>query len=342
MTRQVETRLRETLVLRHAGLESVRSGPAGGEPDPLAGIIGVSDALRHALDVAARVAPTNAPVLLVGEPGTGKKLLARVIHRLSARHDLPVVTFDVAGAPIEHLERKLIGCTTGFAAAIEAPGSLEAADAGTLLVDHVDRLPLGLQATLLRALQDGAVPSVGSKESRRVDVRLLAATDRDLAAEVAAGRFRRDLHYRIGAVEIRLPPLRERREDIRPLAEAFARKHGRRRLGGPPTITARALRQLEERRWPGNVRELETVIERAALLAEGDTIDVDLLGISPSGARRAADHHDLRLDHALNRLEREMIILALEQTNDVKARAARRLGVSERTLWYKLRKHGLS
>ncbi len=345
MTHEMKIRLREALVLQHGDLESVYSGPQGGEPDLPAEVIGASDALTHAVDVAIRVAPTSAAVLLVGASGTGKEIFARLLHRLSPRRDRPLVTFDVDDVPLERLERRLVGYANGPAgAATEPVGSLEAADASTLFVDDVGRLPLGLQSTLLRALEEGVTWPIGSKEPQpnRVDIRLIAATDRDLAAEVAAGRFRRDLYYRIGVVEIRLPPLRERREDIRHLAEAFAAKHGRSRPGGPPTITARALRRLEEHRWPGNVRELENVIERAAVLAEGDTIDIDLLDVLSRGDGHGADHCDLRLDHALDRLEREMIVLALEQTNNVKARAARRLSVSERTLWYKLRKHGLS
>jgi DNA-binding NtrC family response regulator len=342
MMREKEARLGEDLVLRHGDAESAGFGSAGGEPDLSAGIIGVSDALRHAVDVAMRVAPTKAAVLLVGESGTGKKILARLIHRLSPRHDRPAVTFDVADVSVDQLERTLVGYADGSAggAATGPVGTLEAANASTLFVDDIGRLPFGSQTTLLRALEDGAMPPVGSKEPRRIDIRLIAATDRQLAAEVAAGRFRQDLYYRM-CVEIRLPPLRERREDIRHLAEAFACKHGRSRPGGPPTITARALRRLEEHRWPGNIRELENVIERAVVLAEDDTIDVDLLDVSSPGNGHPADHHDLQLDHALDRLERQMIVLALEQTNNVKARAARRLGVSERTLWYKLRKHGL-
>jgi DNA-binding NtrC family response regulator len=331
------------VALRHVELEIPRPGPTNGEPDLPLAVTGASDALRHAVDVARRVAPTNAPVLLLGESGTGKEALARVIHRLSARHDRPLVTFDVAGIAPERLERNLLGCTRGSAgAATETVGILEAADSATLFVDDIDCLPLGLQSTLLRTLEEGGMSPEGSEDRRRVDIRLIAASDRDLAAEVAARRFRPELYYRIGVVEIRLPPLRERREDIRHLAEAFAAKHGRSLGGRPATITARALRRLEEHRWRGNVRELENVIERAALLAEGDTIDVDLLAFPSRENGHTADHRDLRLDRALDRLEREMIVLALEQTNDVKARAARRLGVSERTLWYKLRKHGLS
>jgi DNA-binding NtrC family response regulator len=324
-------------------VEIAHLDPRDGEPDLPAAIAGASDALMRAVDVAKRVAPTNAPVLLVGESGTGKAALARVIHRLSARHDRPVVTFDVSDVPVERLERKLFGCGDGSTgAATEPVGSLEAANASTLFVNDIGRLPLGLQASLLRALEKREVTPVGCKEPRPADVRLIAANARDLGTDVAAGRFRQDLYYRVGVVEIRLPPLRERREDIRHLAEAFVRSHGRSRFGGPPAITARALGRLEEHRWPGNVRELENVMARAAILAEGDTIDVDLLAFPSPEDGPGADHRDLRLDRALDRLEREMIVLALEQTNDVKVRAARRLGVSERTLWYKLRKHGLS
>jgi two-component system response regulator PilR (NtrC family) len=170
----------------------------------------------------------------------------------------------------------------------------------------------------------------------------VAATHRDLAAEVAAERFRADLFYRLRVVEIRVPPLRERREDIRYLTGHFLRKFGQRRAGTSPKITEAALQLLEEYPWPGNVRELENVIERAVVLCRTDTVGVRLLDLRVPGAPPKDEPAGLRLDDALDRLEREMILKALEETKQVKARAARLLGVSERSLWYKLRKHGLS
>ena len=183
---------------------------------------------------------------------------------------------------------------------------------------------------------------VGSNRRREVAVRVVAATHRDLAAEVAAERFRADLYYRLRVVEIRVPALRERREDIRYLTGHFLRKFGQRRAGKSPKITETALRLLEDYPWPGNVRELENVIERAVVLCRTDTVGASLLDLRVPGAPARDEPTGLRLDDALDRIEREMILKALEETKQVKARAARLLGVSERSLWYKLRKHGLS
>ncbi|MBI3636090.1 MAG: sigma-54-dependent Fis family transcriptional regulator, partial [Candidatus Rokubacteria bacterium] len=218
----------------------------------------------------------------------------------------------------------------------------ELADKGTLFLDEIGDMPLALQVKILRVLEDGVVERIGSNQRREVDVRLVAATHRDLTAEVAAGRFRADLYYRLRVIEVALPPLRQRREDVPYLTAHFLRKYGQGRPGGELRITEAALHLLQEYPWPGNVRELENVIERAVVLCRGETIGASLLDLRGGGAPPQDETHAVRLDEALDRLEREMILRALDETKQVKARAARLLGVSERSLWYKLRKHGLS
>jgi transcriptional regulator with PAS, ATPase and Fis domain len=223
----------------------------------------------------------------------------------------------------------------------ERAGKLELADGGTLFLDEVGDAPLALQPKLLRVLQDGVIERVGSNQQRRVDVRVISATNRNLDEAIAAGQFRSDLYYRLRVIQIEMPPLRERPEDVRYLTAHFLRRFGQRRPGGPPGITHEALRLLEGYRWPGNVRELENVIERAVVLCRGDTIGTSLLDLRERTSD-VPERGGLRLDEALDRVEREMILRALEETKHVKARAARLLGVSERSLWYKLKKHGLS
>jgi two-component system response regulator AtoC len=306
-------------------------------------LIGVSAKLRDVGELVRRVAPTDTSVLVTGETGTGKELVARAIHRRSPRHDRLLVPVNLAAVPLELLESELFGHARGaFTGAVsEREGKLELADGGTLFLDEVGDAPLALQPKLLRVLQDGAVERVGSNRRRQVDVRLVSATNRDLQESIAAGQFRSDLYYRIRVVQIAMPPLRERREDIRYLAAHFLRRFARGPASDVPGITEGALQLLEDYPWPGNVRELENVIERAVVLSGGGTIGTTLLDLHQRGTA-AAEPGAVRLDEAMDRLEREMILRALEETKQVKARAARVLGVSERSLWYKLKKHGLS
>ncbi len=308
-------------------------------------LVGVSPALREVFELVRQVAPTTASVVITGETGTGKELVARAIHRRSPRADQLLVPVNLAAVPIDLLESELFGHVRGaFTGAIaDRVGRFEVAHGGTLFLDEIADAPTSLQVKLLRVLQDGVIERVGSNQRREVDVRLISATNRDLEEAVSAGVLRSDLYYRLRVVEITLPPLRERREDIPYLAAHFMRKFGRARPDGMPRITEEAVGLLADYHWPGNVRELENVIERAVVLCEGGLIEADHLGL---GTRRAAvrSHHEtgVRLDEALDRVEREIIVRTLEETKNVKAKAARILGVSERTLWYRLRKHGLS
>src|SRR5262249_8886546 len=305
-------------------------------------LIGVSRKLRAVADLVRRVAPSEAAVLVTGETGTGKELIARAIHRRSARQERLLVPVNLAAIPLQLLESELFGYARGACtgAVAEREGKLELADGGTLFLDEVGETPLPLQPKLLRVLQDGVVERVGSNRRREVNVRLISATNRDLEESIRLGRFRRDLFYRIRVVEIAVPPLRERREDIPFLVTYFLRRFARAGHDAPG-ITEGALRLLEDYPWPGNVRELGNVIERAVVLCSGGTVGAGLLDLRQPGTPQT-EPGAVRLDEAMDRLEREMILRALDETRQVKARAARLLGVSERSLWYKLRKHGLS
>jgi len=340
---EMEVRIERALASRRHRAENTYLREAIERHDGLDELIGVSSALQRVVELVKQVAPSAASVLITGETGTGKELVARAIHRRSLRHEALLVPLNLAAVPLELLESELFGHARGaFTGAIaERIGKLELAHGGTLFLDEVGDAPLALQPKILRVLQDGIVERVGSNQRREVDVRIISATNRDLEDAVADGRFRADLYYRLRVIQIEMPPLRDRRDDIRYLTAHFLREFGARRPGGIPGITEAALRILEDYRWPGNVRELENVVERAVVLCQGDTIGADLVDLRPPSVQKD-QLPGVRLDEALDRLEREVILRALEETKQVKARAARLLGISERSLWYKLRKHGLS
>jgi transcriptional regulator with GAF, ATPase, and Fis domain len=263
--------LKEQLELENTYLrQDVRS-------DAPAGVIGSSPALRKVLEQVAIVAPTPATVLIQGESGTGKELVARAIHDRSPRRSRPLIEVNCASIPRELFESEFFGHVKGaFTGALrDRAGRFQAATGGTLFLDEVGEIPLELQAKLLRVLQEGQFERVGEDVTRTVDVRVLAATNRDLQQEVAAGRFRPDLFYRLSVFPIVLPPLRERPEDIAPLAAHFV-EHAARRFGRlAPRVTARAIRTLEAYSWPGNVRELQHVIERGVLLSPARVLRLD-------------------------------------------------------------------
>jgi DNA-binding NtrC family response regulator len=318
--------------------ETASLNPEGGE------IIGVSGSFRAILDMVHRVAQSDASVLITGETGTGKGLIARAIHNASERAERLLVPLNLSALPEELVETELFGHTRGaFTGAVaHREGKFEVAHGGTLFLDEVGDVPLRVQPKLLQALEEQLIERVGSNQSRKVDVRIISATNRDLEAGVNAGEFRKDLYYRLRVVEIKLPPLRQRREDISYLVAHFLRGFSKRRARGVPAITDAALRMLEEYDWPGNIRQLRNTVERALVLCTRDVIDTSLLDLGAPEASHEEQAQTLHLETALDRLEKETILRALEQTDGVKTRAARLLGVSGRTLWYKLRKHGVT
>jgi len=306
-----------------------------------------SPAMRQALEIVARVSAHPTTVLITGDRGTGKEMIAQAIHRASPRAGGPFVAVNCAAIPDTLLESELFGYVKGAFTGAQAdrPGLFEQAEDGTLLLDEIGELPLPLQAKLLRALQENEIRRVGDQKTRRVNVRLLAATARDLAADAAAGRFRHDLFDRLNVVAIHLPPLSERREDIAPLARHFAALLAR-RLGRRLELSDTAIAWLREQAWPGNVRALEHSIERAAVLSDKEILEpVDLrkepLPAPRSGAAGEQGAGSGTLREVVERAERGVISDALRAAGGNRREAAKRLGVSLRTLFYKMDRYGL-
>ncbi len=314
------------------------------------GVIAESAAMRAALDVVARVAEHRTTVLLTGESGTGKEVLARAIHRASPRAGKPFVALNCAAIPEGLLESELFGHVRGAftGAAGDKPGLFEQADGGTLLLDEIGELPQPLQAKLLRVLQEGELRRVGDQKVRRVDVRLVAATARDLAADVRAGRFREDLYYRLHVVGIHLPPLRERPEDVAPLARHFTARLAP-RLGHPVSLSEAAVTWLTQQSWPGNVRELENAIERAAVMSDKEMLEPADFATRHTGhvsrhtshAPRSTEAGNVTLRAAVEAAERDAITAALSKHSGNRRDAAKALGVSLRTLFYKIERYGI-
>jgi two-component system response regulator FlrC len=294
------------------------------------------------LTLAERLAASDIPVLLEGPTGTGKEVLARFVHRLSPRHEGPFVAVNCAAMPEAMLEALLFGHKKGaFTGAAEAgEGLFRAADGGTLLLDEIGELPLALQAKLLRALQEGEVLPLGATKPMKVDVRIIAATNRDLAAEAAAGRFREDLLYRLNVFPLRIPALRDRPGDIAALAFGMLLRHAP-APGRPGWIDAGALALLEGHTWPGNVRELENVIRRAILLCgESDLIGAEHIifdtAVRAVAEQPAVDAPSRRLSDVAFASEAQAILAALASHDGNRSATARALGISERTLRYRL------
>ena len=310
------------------------------------GIVGRSPLISQALALAGKVARHPSTVLITGESGTGKELIARHIHDASPRASRPFVAVNCAAIPEALLESELFGHEKGAftGATTERQGLFEEAHEGTLFLDELGDLPVPLQVKLLRALQEGEVRRVGDNASRSVDVRLVAATARDLEADVADGKFRADLYYRINVVRIHLPALRERSEDVPELVRHFVDRFNR-RLGMHVTgVTPAAMRALVEYPWPGNVRELENVVERAMVLTDGPQLAVEQLPTLSAPMTRsdgAASPLDLSVKRRTEELERALIKEALERTRGNRTRAAKLLDLSHRALLYKIRDYGL-
>lgn len=309
-------------------------------------IIGRSKPLLRVLDLASRVAAKDSIVLIRGETGTGKELLARAIHQNSRRREQPFVTINCGAIPRDLLESELFGHTKGsFTGAFAAKaGKIEAADGGTLFLDEVGELPLELQVKLLRLLQHGEVEKVGAAAPAKVDVRIIAATHRNLQAMIEDGAFREDLYYRLAVVPLEIPPLRERSDDVPELVQELfvrtKRKHSVPNLRLPSSL----LPYFCSYRWPGNVRELENVIERVVVLSAGDEINLADLPDALRSSHRGAEVLELPLPEggiSLEGVERELILRALRKFDWNQTQAARYLDISRRTLIYRMEKHGL-
>lgn len=310
-------------------------------------LLGTSPPMNLLRKQIGKLARSQAPVYISGESGSGKELVARLIHEQGPRHERPFIPVNCGAIPSELMESEFFGHKKGsFTGAIEdKPGLFQEANGGTLFLDEVADLPLSMQVKLLRAIQEKAVRPVGGTKEAVVDVRVLCATHKDLAAEVAAGRFRQDLYYRLNVIELRVPPLRERREDIALLADAMLRRLAVECGDSTARLHADALAKLQNYRFPGNVRELENMLERAYTLCEDEEIKAGDLrlseapGVGESGEASLAQIDNLE-DH-LEDVERKLIMQALEETRWNRTAAAQRLGLTFRSMRYRLKKLGL-
>jgi two-component system response regulator AtoC len=306
------------------------------------GIVGRSRAVQEVLRKLERVAQSKSTVLITGETGTGKELAARAIHARSAEREMPLIKVNCAALPESLLESELFGHVRGAftGATSNRKGRFALADGGTIFLDEIGTLGLTVQAKLLRVLQEREFEPVGSETTQSVDVRVIAATNRDLRAMVSDGRFLEDLYYRLSVIPVELPPLRERREDIPPLVEHFVRKHAQRTGRAIEGVAPAALESLRSYDWPGNVRELENTIERAVVLAPGTVIDAAAISmVEPPAGPTAGGLPSIRLHENVEWVERESIRRALRQAGGVKKEAAHLLGISQRALSYYLGKH---
>jgi two-component system response regulator AtoC len=310
--------------------------------------VGQGEAMRRVYELIRQVAPSRANVLLVGETGTGKELAARAIHRHSGRSGL-FVPINCAAIPADILESELFGHVRGAftGAHKDKAGKFELAEGGTLFLDEITEMSPALQAKLLRVLQEGAIDRVGGNRPITLDLRLVAATNRDPVEAVKEGQLREDVYFRLNVFGIELPPLRDRREDIPALARHFLAKYGAELGCGAGSLTEAALRALQAHAWPGNVRELENMMERATVLSRGQPVEPSHLPLTSARAAPSAavpvtapEAEDLDLEKQVAELEQSLIRKALGQSGDNKAKAARLLNISERTLWYKLKKYG--
>jgi two-component system response regulator HydG len=325
---------RQALVLENRALRARLKDLAG-----VSGIVGESPAFRASMDLVRQAAPSSVTVLVQGESGTGKELAARALHDLSPRAEGPFVAVNCAAIPETLLESELFGYEKGaFTGAVaRREGRFERASGGTLFLDEIGELSRDVQAKLLRVLQSGELERLGGTETLHTDVRIVAATNKSLADEVEAGRFREDLYYRLNVIAITLPPLRERRGDIPLLAHHFLRRYAERDKKDVTGFTEAAMRALEGYLFPGNIRELENVIQRAVVLCRGERIDLADL---PEGVREAdavpAREIVVPIGTPLEEIERRVIHETLRHTGGDKTLAARLLGLSARTIYRKL------
>jgi PAS domain S-box-containing protein len=323
-------------------------------------IIGKGPQFLEVLELVAKVGPTDSRVLIMGESGTGKELIANAIHRLSLRADQPLIKINCAAIPEGLLESELFGHEKGaFTGAIgRKPGRFELANGGTIFLDEIGDMSPSTQAKVLRVLQEGEITPLGASQTKKVDVRIIAATNKDLLREVQEGKFREDLFYRLNVITLNVPPLRERKSDIPFLSEYFLEEVAKRHRQEKKSLSRAAMDCLLAYSWPGNVRELENAIERALLLSNGSVLQSEDLPISISaagsdgaGGGRQSRRADLpnvtqtkqtTLNETLEAVEKELIIQALRKCGGVQVEAAKLLGLNHKNLWHKIKKHSIS
>ena len=324
-------------------------------------IVGRSDAMQQVFKMIGRVAASDVPVMITGESGSGKELVARAIHNYSARSDKSFLAINCAAIPENLLESELFGHEKGSftGAHSQRIGRFEQSDNGTLFLDEIGEMPLQVQSKILRVLQEGEFSRVGGNQMIRADVRIVCATNKNLEEEVAQKKFREDLFYRLNVVRIHLPPLRSRQEDIRQLAEYFLQKIAHQKHRPPLKLSEEAARVLETYPWPGNVRELENTIQRASVLATADVLlpkDIPLGQVSVLPAESITSEDDNTVENALESLfnaatmnpsiellpwlEREFTLRAMRKTNNNQVRAAKLLGITRATLRKRLERNG--
>lgn len=305
--------------------------------DAPAGFIAGSRQMQEILSLIRKIAPTDSPVFVQGESGTGKELIANTIWQHSKRNTMPLIALNCATLSENLIESELFGHEKGaFTNAYQTKhGLVEVADKGTFFLDEIGELPLGLQAKLLRFLDSGEFRRVGSNRTLSVDVRMIAATNKDLREQIREGRFREDLYYRLNVINITIPPLRERKEDIPDLAEHFLRKYSQKMSKRITGLSPAARGLIGNYPWPGNVRELENVMERAVILCESDMIQPDSLSISSTTAAESAS------TTSLEDLEKEYINKVMKDTGGNQTKASQILGIDRKTLYNKLKKYGI-
>jgi DNA-binding NtrC family response regulator len=341
---EVVRTVEKALTLRALLVENLELKRQMGERFARAQVIGSSPAWRRIREIIEQIAPLHTAVLLTGESGTGKGLIAGLLHRLSPRADRPFITLTASALPVNVLEAELFGYEneTLTGAQHSKPGRFELAEGGTLFLDEISEIPLEVQVKLLRVLQEGTFEHLGGTHTLRVDVRVVAATNKDLAQEVAEQRFRADLYCRLNVISLQLPPLRERREDIPLLAAHFVRKYAQRNQKKVRAIQRQALQRLQAYDWPGNVRQLENVIEQAVMLTQGATITVADLGLDYQYDGRSAisgDYFVLPAHATLAQIEREAIVQALKRHAGNRQVTAHSLGIGVATLYRKRKEY---
>jgi len=326
------------------------NGSSTAEFPPDLTVFGESSGMVLIRQKIEKVSGADIPVLIQGESGTGKEVIARMVHRRSTRAQGPFIKVNCAAIPGTLLESELFGYEKGSftGALVSKPGRVEMANGGTLFLDEIAEMDLSLQAKLLQLLQDGQFWRIGGRENTSVDVRIVCATNRDLEAEIAAGRFRQDLLYRINVVTVQLPPLRQRTEDIQSLVRYFVDRHSRKYGNEAQPPSDYALRLLQRHHWPGNIRELSNLMERYTILGSEDAITNELLGAIPAAPRTELQQHpsgSIPLKsitrHSVQELERKIILRALIAHRWNRKRAAQDLKISYRALLYKIRQAGL-